>query len=393
MTIDRLSAEFAVLLPRFTDDRETGRNRSLLASLEYSLRRLGKWHQQLVVRLAPFEGGASEDNLVAITEIAEEDWMRLRQALERVALISPEWVGDFKARFPRFHPVLAPYLRTQPGAEDAALLSRYTARYHAVADYLYHEDPRNPQAGELVRRELPNLRRSLELLLVSGAPDEATELMNGLAYFLSYFGLWRERDELRRRVDLAVQAAGTHTGGALTRAEYLRESGLSEDELASSDLRAAYVRLKALLARIEALPAGAPFGQESYEHCLTLGRLARCLRVGGQPAIAEAMLRRALAVIDALLAAQSENQGYIRERAAILTRLGDALRDQGNYAEAQVEYEASLQIFKQLAHARGRFGAAKCAAGVARTGDAGGDEEEVIADCGSTTSARGAKCL
>ncbi len=65
MTIDRLSTEFAALLHRFTDDRETGRNRSLSASLEYSLRRLGKWHQQIAVRLAPFEGGASATNCAA----------------------------------------------------------------------------------------------------------------------------------------------------------------------------------------------------------------------------------------------------------------------------------------------------------------------------------------
>jgi hypothetical protein len=103
MTVDRLSAEFAALLPRFTDDREMGRNRSLLASLEYSLRRLPKLHQQLLVRLALFEGGGSEDNLLAITEIEEDNWIRLRPALEQAALIRPEWIGNFSAPFLHFH--------------------------------------------------------------------------------------------------------------------------------------------------------------------------------------------------------------------------------------------------------------------------------------------------
>jgi tetratricopeptide (TPR) repeat protein len=355
MTIDRLSTEFAALLPRFSDDRETGRNRSLLASLEYSLRRLSKWHQQIVIRLAPFEGGASEDNLLAITEIAEEDWMRLRPALERVALISPEWVGDFKAPFLRFHPVLAPYLRTQPGAEDAALRSRYAACYHAVANYLYHEDNRDPLAvRELARRELPNLRQVLERLLDDGALDQAAEMQEYIARFLDIFGLWRELDELRRRVDRAVAAAGQRTGGALTRAEYLRESGVGEDEFRRGNLSAAYARFTALRERIEALPAGAPLGPGSYQHCMILGWLARCLGAGGQPGAAETLLRLALEVIEALLAAQPENQVYIRERGVMLTDLGNVLTFQGSYAAAQAAYEARLESAEQLGDTRGQ---------------------------------------
>ena len=42
LTLAQLTADFSSLLPRFTDDTETGRNRSLLASLEYSLRRLSQ---------------------------------------------------------------------------------------------------------------------------------------------------------------------------------------------------------------------------------------------------------------------------------------------------------------------------------------------------------------
>jgi tetratricopeptide (TPR) repeat protein len=356
MTIDRLSSEFATLLPRFTDDRETGRNRSLLASLEYSLRRLGKWHQQIVVRLAPFEGGASEDNLLAITEIAEEGWMRLRPALERVALISPEWVGDFKAPFLRFHPTLTPYLRgqaTPPDVDEDALLARYAERYHAVANYLYHEDDRNPLAvRDLARRELPNLRRALELLLNGGALDEAADLADSIARFLNNFGLWRERDELRRRVELPAQKAGAGAASALTRAEWLRESGRGEDEYQRGKLQAAYDCFTALLARHEALPASAPLGSRSYEHCQTLGRLARCLKAGGEPEAAEGWLRRALAVMDELLEAQPEDQDYIRQRGLVLTGLGDVLRDQGSYTAARAAYEAGLVSAEQLGDTR-----------------------------------------
>ncbi len=354
LTIDRISREFEKLLPRFTDDRETGRNRSLLASLEYSLRRLGTEERQLLVRLAPFEGGATEAWLLGVTEIAEADWLRLRPALERAALLTPEQIAESTVPFLRFHPVLAPYLRTQPGAEDAVLRSRYAARYHAVAKYLYLEDQKsNPQAvRELVRREMPNLRRALEWLLDGGALDQAAEMEEFIASFLNHFGLWRERDELHHRVEQAVAVAGQRTGGALTRAEFLRESGVGENEYARRNLRAAYARFTVLRERIELLPAGAPLGPGSYEHCQTLGRLARCLQAGGQPGAAETQLRRALALIESLLAAQPEDQNYLRERDVTLTDLGDVLTDQGSYAAAQVAYEAGLDIAEQLGDAR-----------------------------------------
>src|SRR5207253_411667 len=85
-----IRADFAALLPKFVDDYEAGRNRSLLASLEYSLRRLSKEQQALLPRLVVFEGGAIEDNLLPISQIPEEEWARLRAALEQVALLTAE---------------------------------------------------------------------------------------------------------------------------------------------------------------------------------------------------------------------------------------------------------------------------------------------------------------
>ena len=88
---------------------------------------------------------------------------------------------------------------------------------------------------------------------------------------------------------------GLHERSICAKAGWVRTSG---NEARS---RAAYTRFSTLLARIEALPEGAPLGPGSYEHCLTLLRLARCLQDGGQPAAAEDSLRKALTVIEALI--------------------------------------------------------------------------------------------
>jgi tetratricopeptide (TPR) repeat protein len=349
LSLAQIKADFASLLvDHFADKNETGRNRSLLASLDYSLRRLSEEQRGLLPRLALFEGGALEPELLAITQIPETEWVKLRQALEQAALISAETVEGIFVPFLHFHPVLAPYLRSQPGADDPALRERYAQRYSGLANYLYREDDRHPQAVRaLAQKELPNLRRALDLLLKAGELDSASVMADRIASFLKKFGLLRERDELRRRVDKVVSGRGAHASGGLTYAEFLRESGPGEDEFQRGKIRAAYTRFSTLLARIESLPEGTPLGPGSYEHCGTLLRLARCLIADGQPVAAEGYLRKALTVIEALLSRQPEDQNYIRGRGLLLADLANVLTDQGKYSQAREAYEESLQIAKQ----------------------------------------------
>ncbi len=297
------------------------------------MRRLSEAQHALLPRLALFEGGASEDDLLAITEIPESEWVKLRQALEQAALLTAEQVKGFTAPFLHFHPVLAPYLRSQEGAGDPALRERYAQRYYSLANYLYREDDRHPQeVRALVQKELPNLRRALELLLEVGDLDAASDMADSIAKFLNNFGLFRERDELRRRVVEAVAAKGAHASGGLTYAEFLRESGLGEDEYKRGKIGAAYTRFTKL---------------RSYEHCVTLTWLARCLNAGGQPAAAEESLRKALTVIEALIGQQPENEGRIRMRGVLLTDLADVLMNQGKYSQAQESYDEALKIALQ----------------------------------------------
>ncbi len=344
--IERIRDDFAALLHEFIDDTARGRNRSLLASLDYSLRRLTDTHRTLLPRLALFEGGASEDDLLAITKIPEAEWAALRSALGQAALLTAERVHErITEPFLHFHPVLAPYLRTLPGADNAEGYQSYAGRYHALATHLYHEDKRNPEpVRSLARRELRNLRRALDLLLELGEHDVAVALTTCITHFLTIFGLLREREDLERK----IAALPKPTDAVLTETDYLRESNAGEHELARGNVRAASTRFMALHARMEALPEGAPLGHRSYEHCLTLGRLARCLAEGGQPAVAEERLREALQVIDALIAQHPENHGLIRERGVLLTDWADILTKQGKYSTARTACEAGLAVAKQV---------------------------------------------
>ncbi|WP_437723285.1 tetratricopeptide repeat protein [Sorangium sp. So ce861] len=356
LTLKGIDEEFAKLLPTFTDDTETGRNRSLMASLEYSLRRLSEEQRALLIRLAPFEGGASEHVLLAITEIREAVWAKLRPALEQAALIRAEQVHErISLPFLRFHPVLAPYLRMKAGAEDEALRERYAQCYTELAGYLDGADEREPGAARaLAKIEMPNLRRALHLRIAAGALDGAVDIADSLARFLKNFGYGRELDQIRRQVDEALAEARPAPDGNLTQAEYLREAGIAEDALHRGDIGAALQGFTALLQRIQALPDGTERGRGSYEHCVVLSWLGRCFEAGGRPATAEAKHQEALHVLETRNERNGEEEAHVRHRGSLLADLGDVLSEQGKYGEARSAYEDSLKIKKSLNDARGQ---------------------------------------
>jgi hypothetical protein len=82
-SLARITTDFAALLSQFQDETATGRNSSLLASLDYSMQRLSPEHRALLPRLALFEGGANENELLAITQIPDGEWASLHQRSSR----------------------------------------------------------------------------------------------------------------------------------------------------------------------------------------------------------------------------------------------------------------------------------------------------------------------
>lgn len=131
----------------------------------------------------------------------------------------------------------------------------------------------------------------------------------------------------------------------LTHEEYLLECGLAEDEFEKGDVHAASIRFTNLLSRIKTLPEeGVLWGRNSYEHCVMLVWQARCLNAEGQFAAAEKSLDEARSLIEALFRAQPESPWIMHERCVILSELGDALLNQGQYQRANLLYEEALEI-------------------------------------------------
>jgi tetratricopeptide (TPR) repeat protein len=348
--------DFATLLPQFTDDTETGHNRSLLASLEYSLQRLKPQQRKLLPHLSVFEGGALVDNLLAITEISEADWVKLRQALEQTALLTVERLEGVEFPFfLHFHPVLIPYLRGEAEAQDEVLKARYAQRYYEASNYYYDQDNRHPiQMRLLVLRELPNLRRAFGWLLEGEDSEQVVDMADKIGRFLTHFGLYRELQRVHQCVAEAFATGKPSIAGTLTQAEYLHESSLGEEEVRKGHQKSARSRFQRLLARIESQPEGKPHGSGSFEHGNTLGRLGQCLLAEGNYAAAEQMFRRAIALSEDLIQHDPDNQNFLLQQAIQWTNLGNVLLDQGQYAEGRQAYEQALQINERIDNLSGQ---------------------------------------
>jgi CHAT domain-containing protein len=324
----QIKADFAALLPDFVDRGATGCNQSLVASLEYSLRRLSEEQRQLLPRLVLFERGMHEGGLLAITKISESEWKSLGSALERAALLTVE-VAEFadegvETTFLLFHPTLIPYLRRTSDSNDERLREDYVAYYYDMALQMSLADDRLPRpVHTLIRWELPNLRHALTLLLDSGQLEAAVDMANNVTRFLNIFELREERDALRQQVAKTLDAAEAQSGGAFTYARHFFECGVGEEELEEGKPEAARARFEALLTAIEARSESEPLGRGSYEHCVVLRLLARSLGACGQPAAAEVRLREALTVLDARVKRTPNSQQLLEQLQALLAEFGN----------------------------------------------------------------------
>ncbi|KPL79947.1 tetratricopeptide repeat protein [Herpetosiphon geysericola] len=349
LSIEQLLSDYSSALDQFTDETSpTQRHRSLEASLNYSLHRLNPEHREWLARLAPFEGGASEDDLLAITEIPVAQWQQLRVALEHAALIAPVAIENVTAPFLRFHPTLIPYLRQQPSSTE--LEQRFAVYYYRLSRYCYQHDRQNPQVVRaLVHYELPNLQRAIHGLLRFKEIAVAVDMADILNYFYDIFGMQRERNLLNQQ--LASHIAPSEQ---LSAVEYLHESVLGEAEFAQSRYAQALQCFRQLLVRIEQQPADQPRSIGSYEHCVTITRIGRCLRFLGEPVEAQQVQHQALTLIERFLSQQPHNKTYLRQKALLLTELADCHTDQGQFVDAKRCYEQALAIGKQLGDQRGQ---------------------------------------
>ncbi|MBI5650346.1 MAG: tetratricopeptide repeat protein, partial [Chloroflexi bacterium] len=268
--------------------------------------------------------------------------------MQAAALVSVEPLPNFKIPFLKFHPTLLPYLATQLAPERRAELeTRYWQAYYQLARQLYELDTQHPiEARAIVRREMPNLRRALDLALEAGAMDEAVDFAARLSQFLDNFGRWRERDEMMEQVKSKNEKVKSKDG-KLTKAEFLLTSQRGDAMLQQGHAAEAERLFRDLLKRMSfdsAQDAGAAYDVE-YDRAMTLVRLGRCLTAQGRPAQAIEWDHQALQVFERLSTTSKDAKEMWGK---VYSDLADNLTAIGKFDEAQTAYEASVKIAREV---------------------------------------------
>jgi tetratricopeptide (TPR) repeat protein len=341
LTPRELIARYEALLPGFTQGRAQARNDSLQVSLNYSLTRLGEQTRAALPALAVFQGGAMENMILAITQMDAEIWKTARAELQAAALVKVESLPGIKFPFLQFHPTLLPYLATQLATERRAELEmRYWQIYYRFANQLYQDDTQHPiEARAIARREIPNLRRALDLALDAGAMDEAVGFADRISRFLDVFGRWRECDAMMEKVN--SRQSTVDSKGKLTKAEFLLASQRQASLEQKGDWAGAERVNRELLKRIE---TGADY-DATYDRALLLRRIGCAVAAQGRPAQAIEWHRQALLVFERLSAT---NKDAKKMWAVCYGEIAGNLMAAGDYDNAEKNYESSLKISREV---------------------------------------------
>ncbi len=379
---------------------EEGTPRSLIASLEISLERLSEVERHAVRRLGVFQGGAFEDDLLAVTELGESGEREQLQALlaaldtgdPRVMLRMMGMEVPDDAEIPA---ELSAQLSGNPELERHVeqLRARLAGMPETAAENLWPGLRRQLEAAALIEAERipgvgpPFLRfhPTLAPMLWAGLAADERDVLT-LAHRRRYYALAgylyheddrnphqaraiarRELPNLLHAVRSALDAGDadavdfvdsvnrflnyfgmTREAALLTRraeqaggrrgskAWYLAQSNRGEQLRASGAVGEA--------ARIFADILDALGDRPGYDRVLTLLRLGRCYRAGGRPDLAEATYRQGIAVTE-----QLEPTDQVKRHGGVLrTDLADVLRHQGKYAEARAQYELGLEPAREL---------------------------------------------
>ena len=198
-TPEQILAEFGALIAGFADDASPeGRNRSLLASLEFSKRRLSEAARAVLPYLAWFQGGVFERCLIAFAELEPERWQAVRAELVATALLRVETLEWSNTPFLRFHPTLPFAARPTEVPDPEAAEQRFIAVYLAVMRMVDEAlRGRQPGAGmRLMALEEANFRAAIRRAFGRGDRREGQSLADTLRNVPETAGRPRERDEL-----------------------------------------------------------------------------------------------------------------------------------------------------------------------------------------------------
>ena len=356
LTPEAIRADFSILLRRFQQNAPEERNKSLLASLEFSRQHLSPEAREVLPWLGLFSGGVFEDNLLDIIQIDPAAWEAIRAELQGIALLRVEDEIRIANRpYLRFHPTLAiasadPTLAEQPTTRER-FIGVYVALMLALEKALRGSQPR--AALEVLAREEANYRTAVRWAVADAQFQAAAAMGNTFRDYL-------ERSNRRRERDAWVQ----WLRGAVAQEVFTEEASAYEIQhawtlFAQGDPQGAVDRLRGLVDRLRRTTEFDP----AFQLTVAVGDLGKMLDHAGASAQAIPILREAVELCEALvekltgepwetaLAAipgGAKGASELRNLAATMGDLANALSSEGQHAEALAISEAAARISGKL---------------------------------------------
>jgi tetratricopeptide (TPR) repeat protein len=317
---------------RFPGERE----KSLLASVELSLRRLTPRMRERAKVLGVFHGAVDLPMLRYMTGWEPAEVQALGEALVAVGLATPESYNHLS-----LNPALCPYLAAglEP-AERQALQARWAEAMRSYAEFLQQQQAKNAEmAAGLTLMELANLMALLDAVESAGHAEATIHLAAKLHTLLINLNRPRLMARIAQARDAATRALGEESWG---HAQFNAERTRVEQLLQAGRVREALGAAEHLHARATASDGAYRFAD--YDRALACLLLGRALLRTGQ---ADAALRQyeeaqhrfeEYDVLDLL------GPGAAREAAGAIAERGDCLADLGRLDEAAQAYEEAIAL-------------------------------------------------
>lgn len=332
--VEATRAALVELMEEMEEQFPGNREKSVLASVELSLRRLSPENRERARVLGVFHGSVDLDALRAMTDWEPAEVGALSADLVQTGLATPNPYNHLT-----LNPALCPYLRARmDAAERDALTAKWIDAMGAYVFFLVQERYRSTDiAARLAMLELANLFALLECIQLTQEPEAVVDLTTKLHMLLQPIG----RTRLLDRVTRARDAAERRLSETWSRARFESAVTRVRQDLYEGRIREAVTGARELLERAQAEGEKAYSGAD-YDLATAFWILAQVYSSAG-------LSEQALKLIDE---ARSRFEAIERDRPGVgaarmaytcFTVRGDSLERLGRLDEAAASHEEGIR--------------------------------------------------
>ena len=326
---EEVVADLGSLLREAEQEHGAERNRTLWASLEFSLKHLSAEAREALPAVALMAGGCVELMARDVAGLDDEPWERVKGELERTGVVR------VSGQVLRPHPVLAEVeaLAPSPEVEERffAVVRQLCGEFDQVAR---SQDSKRALATMAVNEVVAH--RAINRALAAGRVDVTWFVADSLKGFLERTG---RAGEGRRLMGEVHDRAGGDEDGELTQvqAKLVRQAAWAR---AAQEPAGAVATLEGLLLRLEAVEDWDP-RHERAQALMTLGRVH--YNFLGRPAAALEPLEKA----ERLFVELEQEGADSTNRAVVLGDRANALMTLGRHDEALAGAEEGLALDRE----------------------------------------------